>query len=57
MSLRGVNLASLRSRRGYLSVLAAALVFLNPVTCSSERLDQKAKQCCAEALPCKALFK
>ena len=47
MSLRGVNWVSLRSRRGCLSVLAAALVFLNPVTCFSERLDQKAKECCA----------
>lgn len=47
MSLRGVIWVSLRSRRGCLSVLAAALVFLNPVTCFSERLDQKAKACCA----------
>ena len=46
MSFPRVNWASLRSRRGCLSVLAAALAFLNPVTCSSERLDQKAKECC-----------
>ena len=47
MSLRGINWTSLRSSRGCLSVLAATLVFLNPVTCFSERLDQKVKECCA----------
>ncbi len=47
MSFCGINSALLRSRRGSLSVLAAALAFVNPVTCSSERLDQKAKECCA----------
>ena len=45
MSLRGLK--HLHTRRGYLSVLATALIFLNPVMCSNGRLDQQTKQCCA----------
>lgn len=47
MSFRGFNWTSLCSSRAPLSMLAAALVFLNPVTCLTERFDQTAQQCCA----------
>ncbi len=47
MSFRGFNWTLPCSPRGCLSVVAAALVFLNPITCFTERLDEKAQQCCA----------